>query len=428
MKSAIKNYAVLAIALATFALATSCDSATPQRTSVSAKSDDTMRMAVLREAALAAGFSRSDALAVPVSPRRAAVGRKIFDSPLMSINGNISCRDCHLNEFGSSDGLPNAVGVGGTGTGPERMGSPGRILPRNTLPFWGRGSKGFDTFFWDGKVSIEDGEVISQYGSLAPSDDPLIVAVHLPSVELLEMVADTPEVRKKLVSESVSPADTIQGTLVQRFLADPEIGPALIRAYGQQRSKIEFIHLADALASFIRDEFRIRPTRLENFIFSGGEITEDELAGGILFYGRGRCAECHNGPYFSDMSFHAVAFPQAGFGKNGFGVDEGRYNVTLDPRDRFKFRTPPLFNVDRTGPYSHSGSLTSLEDSIFAHFDPLRLYDTRSMDVRERSDLYARLGPAALEPLPAPLQDDEVKQLVAFLRMLSFDLESSEDQ
>ena len=155
-------------------------------------------------------------------------------------------------------------------------------------------------------------------------------------------------------------------------------------------------------------------------MFDQGAIDRRELAGGVLFYGRGKCAECHSGPYFSDFGFHAVAFPQAGFGKNGFGIDEGRYNVTLDPADRFLFRTPPLYNVSKTGPYSHSGSVTRIEDAIVAHFDPLRLVDPAAMSMRERADLYARLGPASREPLPTALTDEEVRQLAAFLRMLDF--------
>lgn len=182
-----------------------------------------------------------------------------------------------------------------------------------------------------------------------------------------------------------------------------------------------FSEIADALSQFIRHEFRMRPTAFERFVFDGGPITDAQLAGGILFYGRGRCASCHTGPYFTDFAFHSVAFPQAGFGKNGFGIDEGRYNATLDPRDRFLFRTPPLHNVTRTAPYSHSGSVTSLDKAIIAHFDPLRLVDTKPMTVRERSDLYVRLGTASRETLPSALTDSEVRQLVAFLTMLEFE-------
>jgi len=53
--------------------------------------------------------------------------------------------------------------------------------------------------------------------------------------------------------------------------------------------------------------------------------------------------------------------PQLGPGKDPeTGLDEGRYLVTGDPADRFAFRTPPLRNVELTGPYFHTGSYLTL--------------------------------------------------------------------
>ena len=419
MKFSTSHIFALAVAALIASLAASCSEPEAQSQQAAASSD-TMRMEALRRAALANGAARAADLIIPTQPARVEVGRLIFESPKMSLNGAISCRDCHLDEFGSTDGLPNAVGVGGEGKGPERLDSNGRILPRNVLPFWGRGGKGFDTFFWDGRVRKGPDGIVSQFGVEAPSTDPLVVAAHLPSVELREMVEDTPQIRDAYVAEDVSDANSIQRALAQRFADDETIGPQLLQTYGKAKSDVTFSEIADALSQFIRHEFRMRPTAFERFVFEGGPITDAQLAGGILFYGRGRCASCHTGPYFTDFAFHSVAFPQAGFGKNGFGIDEGRYNATLDPRDRFLFRTPPLHNVTRTAPYSHSGSITSLDKAIIAHFDPLRLVDTRSMTVRERSDLYVRLGTASRETLPSALTDSEVRQLVAFLAMLEF--------
>ena len=420
MKFSTSHFLALAVAALIASVATSCtdpDAKSP----TAAASSDKMRMEALRRAALANGAARAADLIIPTQPARVEVGRLIFESPKMSLNGAISCRDCHLDEFGSTDGLPNAVGVGGEGKGPERLDSDGRILPRNVLPFWGRGGRGFDTFFWDGRVRKGPDGIVSQFGVEAPSTDPLIVAAHLPSVELREMVEDTPRIRDAFVAEEVSDANNIQQTLAQRFASDEQIGPRLAQVYGKAKSAVAFSEVADALSQFIRHEFRMRPTTFERFVFEEGPITNAQLAGGILFYGRGRCASCHTGPYFTDFAFHSVAFPQAGFGKNGFGIDEGRYNATLDPRDRFLFRTPPLHNVMRTAPYSHSGSVSTLDQAIIAHFDPLRLVDTRSMTVRERSDLYVRLGTASRETLPSALTDREVGQLVAFLSMLEFE-------
>ena len=42
--------------------------------------------------------------------------------------------------------------------------------------------------------------------------------------------------------------------------------------------------------------------------------------------------------------------------------DLGRYEVTEDPNDRWKFRTPPLRNVALTAPYMHDGSMQTLRE------------------------------------------------------------------
>lgn len=414
---------VLVLATAVIALS-GCDASNDEeelhdRSALADPAAEGMRINALRAAIIENGFVQASELSIPTDARLREAGSLIFDSTLMSLNSEISCRDCHLDEFGSSDGLPNAVGVGGSGSGRERLESGGRILPRNVLPLWGRGGRGFDTLFWDGKVELVDRQVVSQFGYSAPSNDPLVVAAHLPSVELDEMVSDTDEVREEFVQEEVGSAQAIQRELAERFAADPTIGPMLVAAIAPDKD-IEFLHVAEALAAFIRHEFRIQETQLERFAYQDGPISQSALNGGILFYGRGRCSACHSGPYFSDFDFHAVAFPQAGFGRNGFGIDEGRYNVSHNPDDRYLFRTPPLFNVSKTGPYSHSGAVGTVRDSIIAHFDPLRLVSVEDMTATQRVDLYRRLGRSGQETLPSELTDDEVEDLVNFLLMLEF--------
>lgn len=391
-----------------------------ERDRIPSPATDTLRIETLRSAVLRNGFTTVANLQSVGDMKKQEVGGKLFESRDLSLNGNISCQDCHLDKFGSTDGLPNAVGAGASGEGAMRIKSGGQIVPRNVLPLWGRGGPGFDTFFWDGKVQSVNGSVISQFGSMAPSKDPLTVAVHLPFVELREMISDNPEVREALVTEEVSKADIIYQTLTERIRRDPLIGPELAKAYDKSLDELMFDNIGDAIAQFIRHKFRIQGTKLHRFVFEDGDISTAELNGGITFYGRGRCSACHTGPYFSDFKFHSIPVPQLGFGKNGFGNDEGRYNVTFDPKDRFLFRTPPLYNTSKTGPYGHSGSIVTLERIVVAHFDPLRDMDPKEMTVQDRVGLYLRMKAVSEDKVPAPLSDGEVEELVAFIKMLDF--------
>ena len=100
-------------------------------------------------------------------------------------------------------------------------------------------------------------------------------------------------------------------------------------------------------------------------------MSKNAIKGMKLFYkGKGKgnaCAECHSGLYQTDQQFHATAMPQIGSGRGsnspgkiGGHEDFGREQVTGDPADTLKFRTPSLRNVALTAPYGHSGAYDTL--------------------------------------------------------------------
>jgi cytochrome c peroxidase len=135
------------------------------------------------------------------------------------------------------------------------------------------------------------------------------------------MVADTPQVRAILVSEQLAAAEQIQSELARRFANDDAIGQALTRAYGKRAHDLTFAEVADALASFIRHEFRVRPTELEEFVFEDGPITARELAGGILFYGRvwGNAPAAMVAPISPILNFMRSHFPRRVLGRTASG-------------------------------------------------------------------------------------------------------------
>ncbi len=94
--------------------------------------------------------------------------------------------------------------------------------------------------------------------------------------------------------------------------------------------------------------------------------------------------------------------------------------MTFDPNDMYKFRTPPLFNVTHTAPYSHSGSIKSLGDTIRYHFDPLWKKDIPN-SIADRQQLYGILKGWAKIQSDFPILDSkEIADVVSFLKTLSF--------
>lgn len=376
---------------------------------------------ILRTAALKNGLRPAEQSLDLRDANLATVGKTFFESKNVSLNGNIACRTCHLDQFSSADGLPNAIGVFGVGEGPARAKSQGKIIPRNTLPLWGRGAKSFETFFWDGKVDFSDNKRISQFGVTAPTEDALLTAVHLPPLEIREMLTDDKNV-SQYKQENENAAYNLMNRIVQNLRkTEPLAIEDLARQTNKEPDALSFMDIARSIAAFIRSEFRLRDTKFHKFVFGQEALSNAELAGGLIFYGKGKCVNCHNGPFFSDLKFYAVPFPQLGFGKNGFGIDYGRFNVTFNPNDLYKFRTAPLVNVTKTGPYGHSGSIQTLKDAIIAHFDPLRLANTKSMDALSRHEFFKTLAASRDSMVSLSYLDDgEILDLEKFLATLAF--------
>ena len=382
--------------------------------------ESSSRESLIRNAIIQSGFKPSEELYIAKDYELSSIGKVFFESKHLSLNGEIACSTCHRSAAGSSDGIPNAAGVRGYGEGQERLISGAKIVPRNSLALWGVGSKGFNTLFWDGKLVFDDGKTISQFGSIAPSGDPLITAVHLPAVEIRETLEEDALVLQHK-NESIEGVNVIYRAIVDNLRASEiQAVKSLAAKKNKPVEEIEFIDVASAIAAFIRDEFRIRPTRLEQFVEGSSILDESEFKGAEVFYGKGGCSICHSGPNFTDQSFYTVPFPQLGFGKNGFGVDYGRYNATFNPVDLYKFRTPSLYNVEKTGPYGHSGSVKTIREAITAHFDPLSLVNIKEYDALQRHELAKVLSRSDMFGMVNYLTEDDVTDLIGFLYTLSF--------
>jgi cytochrome c peroxidase len=84
--------------------------------------------------------------------------------------------------------------------------------------------------------------------------------------------------------------------------------------------------------------------------------------------------------------------------------DLGYYEVTQDPDDRWKYRTPTLRNVALTAPYMHDGSIPTLEGIMTFYNDGGFPNVTQSPLVR-----------------PLNLTPEEMADIVAFMKTLTGD-------
>jgi len=221
---------------------------------------------------------------------------------------------------------------------------------------------------------------------------------------------------------------SVYGQLLKRLLGldgepaswQKEYRILFARAYpGKQPNKISIVDIGNAIAHFEEMAFAANASPWDHYIAGDrAAISDNAKRGALIFYGKGRCAACHSGLLFSDFKYHGVGI----FSKiivNGRVVDDhGRAMVTGTLEDRYKFRTAPLRNVTRSGPYFHDGSTPDLFDAIIRHIDPLARangYNQNGSFAMTRDQIHS-ISPILSSKLV--LSSEDVKSLLAFLAAL----------
>lgn len=162
--------------------------------------------------------------------------------------------------------------------------------------------------------------------------------------------------------------------------------PYFDAAFPDEEDPFTFDNLAKAIATFERT--LITPGAPFDRFLAGEEDAMSELAKkGLDLFIHGGCISCHSGPLLGGRSFMPFTHAQ-----NIGGADKGLYDLTGEESDKYVFRVAPLRNVEFTYPYFHDGSAATLEEAI------------------------AIMGSSQLN---REFNDDEVTQLVAFLKSLS---------
>ncbi|OSQ50917.1 cytochrome-c peroxidase [Marivita geojedonensis] len=315
-----------------------------------------------------------------------ALGRALFDDPVLSVDGAMSCATCHDPQTAFASRQTRAMGR--------------EILARNTPALFNL--RGLRWYGWGG------------------DSDSLWAASLLPLISDVEM-GHSAESLKNAVRESAHAPDyqTVFGDLLNQSPQTVLVNIAKVLAAYQET-------LATPRTSF--DDFRDALERGD--LEDAGQFPQAAQRGLQLFLGQGNCSFCHTGPSFSNNEFHDAGVP---YFLSDTEVDPGRFDglkalltspYTLagdwsdDPERRGKwvsqnvrqshadfgtFRTPSLRGVAATAPYMHDGSIADL-DGVVRHYNDINLE-------RMHAD-----GEAILRPLE--LDEQQISDLVSFLETL----------
>ncbi len=291
----------------------------------------------------------------PPNKAKIALGEMLFFDPRLSSSNQIACASCHDPDLGWADGRTVSFGHRRT------------ELKRNAPTVQNTGH--FEHLFWDSRTD----------------------SLEALTIEVIENQNELRSDRRELEAK----LSKITG-YAEHFAA----------AFGSEGVTIE--RIAMAVAAFVRDNQGGR-SRFDAFLRGRTDALSDAAIRGLhLFRTDARCMNCHHGPLMSDGLLHNT-------GLNNLGrpfEDLGRYEVTHDPDDVGKFKTPQLRNIERTAPYMHHGLFPDLETVV-------RAYNIGMPSPRPTDD------PRGLESVKSPLlhrldlNDRELADLVAFLESLS---------
>lgn len=269
------------------------------------------------------------------------LGKQLYFDPRLSADGTVSCATCHDPKHGWSDAGPTSKGIAG------QMG--GRRAPPVSNAAY------HPLQFWDGRAASLEEQAIG------PIANPIEMGfTHDACVACLEGIP--------------AYVDAFRDVFGTPYITIEQVGQA-IAAY--ERTVVTTDSPFDRYA------------RGDN-----AALTPLEREGLEIFNGKGHCTSCHWGPNFSDGRFHNLGVPQTG----PLATDDGRYEVTKNPKDKGAFKTPTARDAGARPPYLHTGGEKTIEAVI---------------------RFYNKGGGANpnLDPLMVPLglSEREIEALVAFM-------------
>jgi len=142
-------------------------------------------------------------------------------------------------------------------------------------------------------------------------------------------------------------------------------------------------------------------------------LTESQLAGASLFFGKAGCFNCHNGPSLAKMQFEAIGFNNFSAEVFNHNPDDasnlGRASFTQRDEDLYKFKVPQLYNLRDVKFFGHGSSFTSVREVIA--YKNAAVPQNLDVSDDQLSEFFVPLG----------LTDLEIDELVDFIENGLFD-------
>ncbi len=312
----------------------------------------------------------------PITPDKAVLGKMLFWEEQLSSDNTMACGTCHGVPTGFTDAR-NVLHPGNDnlpGTPDDLFTSPGvirsgllqnyrsdptfglnpQLTSRRTPDIFG--ALYAEETFWDGRGSSsftdpQTGMVTIPVGAALESQ---VLGPIVSGVEMGHEGRSWDQVVQKL--EHVRPmalAANLTPDMVAALQQNPTYPQLFRQAFGT--TDITAQRIAYAIATYERT---LVPNQSPWDLFQAGNpnaLTPDQIAGMNQFMGPASCNLCHTPPFFTDNQFHNL-------GLRPIAEDAGRQQVTQNPDDRGKFKTPSLRNAGLRQRFFHNGQESVLNN------------------------------------------------------------------
>lgn len=271
----------------------------------------------------------------PMSKSKIDLGKVLFYDPILSGDKDVACVTCHHPSNGYAEFRDISIGVNGQGLGTRRA-----FKQPNEIPFVKRNAHTILNTAFNG-INIK--------GDYMPEEAPMFWDNRVNSLEkqALEPIKSFEEMRGTNYEEA-----EILNEVVSRLKAIPEYQRMFKEAFGTEES-ITVDNLGKAIASFER--FLIgNNSRFDQYMRGDEEALSLSEQDGFELFKKAGCANCHNGPMFTDYKMHILGVPE----NKKLPKPDGGFE------ESFAFRTPTLRNLRFTAPYMHNGSIGSVKEVL----------------------------------------------------------------
>lgn len=360
----------------------------------------------------------------PITIEKVELGKSLYhETGLTSTENNKtdmentwSCASCHSGQNGFKSGIRQGIGEGGVGfdhrTFAEGMEEFADVQPVTSPTVLNTAYQ--EVMLWNGQFGNEVGGIVNigidperHFTEGTPK------AANLRNFSGLETQAVAGlGVHRMAVGEENSIL-TNNETYQMMFEA----------AYGTSQPHDMLEATALAIAAYERTILANRAP-FQKFLRGDKTImSQEEVEGAIVFFGKGSCVGCHNGPALSSPvgSMAQEMFMTLGFNDLDIWADtigevdqatkEGRGGFTGDDMERYAFKVPTLYNLIDTSVFGHGASFASVEEVV----------RYKVMAVPEHPDLESTDLDHRFVPLD--LSEEEITNLVKFLEKSLYDPE-----